>query len=147
MSDYTIKRVQEMESILRGTLHKAGAELGIRAFGMNVIDLPPELGERYPEHTHEHDGQEEVFVVLRGSGRIALDGEEHALDPDTIVRVGPAVSRKLYPGEDGMRVLALSGVPGRPYQRPEIFTTGAADPAKVPRDARPAGGAKIRRPS
>ncbi len=146
MPDYTIKRLGDMESILGGSFHKAGSELGLDAFGMNIIDLPAQLGERYPEHTHEHDGHEEVFVVLRGSGRIALDGEEHDLDSETVVRIGPAVRRKLYAGEDGMRVLALSGIPGGAYQRPEVFAKGAADPTKVPRDQRPAGGAKILRP-
>jgi uncharacterized cupin superfamily protein len=46
----------------------AAAELGVESFGMQVLDLPPDFRE-YPEHDHADDGQEEVYVVLRGSGQ------------------------------------------------------------------------------
>jgi oxalate decarboxylase/phosphoglucose isomerase-like protein (cupin superfamily) len=37
---------------------------------MQVLDLPPNLSEGYPEHDHAETGQEEVYAVLRGSGRM-----------------------------------------------------------------------------
>ena len=40
-----------------------GAGLGVTAFGLSVMELPPNA-DRYPEHTHGHDGQEEVYTVL-----------------------------------------------------------------------------------
>ena len=48
--------------------------------------------------------------------------------PGVMVRVGPAVRRKLWPGGDGMRVLAIGGVPGGVYQAPAITELGQPDP-------------------
>jgi hypothetical protein len=45
-----------------------------------------------------------------------------------MVRVGPAVRRKLWPGPDGMRVLALGAIPGAVYESPPITELGAPDP-------------------
>jgi quercetin dioxygenase-like cupin family protein len=128
VGDYTIKQLDDMEAIFYGSFKKAGAELEIGAFGMNIFDMPPNAGEQYPEHNHDHDSQEEVYVVLKGSGRIVVDGEEIPVDTETVVRCGPDVKRKIFSGDEGMRVLALGGVPGQAYTRPEPFEKGAPDP-------------------
>jgi mannose-6-phosphate isomerase-like protein (cupin superfamily) len=127
MSDYTVRRIGEMDAYYLGAMKRARAELGVTSFGLQVLDLPPKL-EAYPEHDHSESGQEEVFVTLRGSGEIELDGERVPLDPETMVRVGPGVRRKLWPGTDGMRVLALGATPGAVYESPPITELGAPDP-------------------
>ncbi len=127
MADYTAKRIGDMEAVFRGSFYRARAELGVEAFGMQVIDMPPNLTQ-YPEHDHAESGQEEVFVVLRGGGEIEVDGERVPIDPETIVRVGPEATRKLLPGNDGMRVLAIGGVPGRAYEAPDVTKLGEPDP-------------------
>jgi mannose-6-phosphate isomerase-like protein (cupin superfamily) len=127
MADYTAKRIGDMEAVFRGSFVRVRAELGVEAFGMQVIDMPPNLTQ-YPEHDHAESGQEEVFVVLRGGGEIEVDGERVAIDPETIVRVGPEARRKLLPGDDGMRVLALGGVPGGVYEAPDVTKLGEPDP-------------------
>ncbi len=134
MSDYSVKQIDEMEAVVFGSFKRARAELGVQSFGMQVIDMPAGATQ-YPEHDHARDGQEEVFVVLRGAGEIEIDGERRAIDPATIVRVGPAPRRKLWPGPEGMRVLALGGVPGRPYEAPDVTKLGAPDPG-LPRAQR-----------
>jgi hypothetical protein len=35
-----------------------------------------------------------------------------------MVRVGPAVKRKIVPGAFGVTILALGGAPGKAYERP-----------------------------
>lgn len=127
MADYTAKRIDDMEAIFRGGFKRARAELGVESFGMQVIDMPPNL-DGYPEHDHAESGQEEVFVVLRGGGEIEVDGERVPLDRDTIVRVGSSARRKLWPGDEGLRVLALGGVPGKAYEAPDITKLGEPDP-------------------
>jgi mannose-6-phosphate isomerase-like protein (cupin superfamily) len=127
MSDYKISRIDEMEAVFFGSFKRARASLGVESFGMQVIDMPPNATQ-YPEHDHTKDGQEEVFIVLRGSGEIEIDGERHPLDPESMVRVGPAVRRKVWPGGEGMRLLALGGCPGRPYEAPDVTKLGAPDP-------------------
>lgn len=125
MSNYTVKRIGDMESIFHGGFKLAGAELETTSLGMNVIDMPAAAAGRYPEHTHEHDGQEEVYVVLRGSGHMVVDGDEIPLDAETIVRCAAAAKRNVFPGPDGIRLLVLGGIPGAPYARPEMFSKGA----------------------
>src|SRR4051794_24336676 len=127
MGDYTAKRIDDMEAIYLGSFKRARAELGVKAFGMQVIDMPPKL-EQYPEHDHAESGQEEVFIVLRGGGEIEVDGERVAIDPETLIRVGPGARRKLLPGDEGMRVLALGGVPGQVYEAPNVTNLGEPDP-------------------
>jgi mannose-6-phosphate isomerase-like protein (cupin superfamily) len=132
MADVTVRKVGEMDAIFFGAFKRAGDELEVGSFGMNVIDMPPDAGEQYPDHDHSHDNQEEVYMALKGSGKIVIDdgAEEHPLDEETIVRVGPTVKRKIFAGGDGMRLLALGGVPGQVYDRPETFRKGTPDPTK-----------------
>jgi mannose-6-phosphate isomerase-like protein (cupin superfamily) len=127
MPDMTAKRIDEMEAVFGGAFKRARAELGVESFGMQVIDMPPNL-DQYPEHDHAESGQEEVFVVLRGGGEIEVDGERRTIDPETIVRVGPAAKRKIWPGSEGMRLLALGGTPGAVYEAPDVSQLGAPDP-------------------
>ncbi|MEA2199673.1 MAG: hypothetical protein QOI89_269 [Solirubrobacteraceae bacterium] len=115
MADYTAKPIGEMEASYGGGFVKARAELGVSAFGMQVIQLPPDFGD-YPEHDHAESGQEEVYLPIGGSGWIEIDGERVDLDTDTFVRVGPAARRKVYSGPEGLRVLAIGGAPGHAYQ-------------------------------
>jgi len=127
MSSYEVKKIDEMEAIYGGGFKRARAELGVESFGMQIIDLPPNY-ENYPEHDHTHDNQEEVFLVMRGSGEIEIDGERFPLDGDHMARVGPETKRKVLPGPDGVRVVVLGGVPGQAYQAPDITKLGEPDP-------------------
>jgi mannose-6-phosphate isomerase-like protein (cupin superfamily) len=119
MSDYTAKRINEMEAGFGGGFVKARAELGVSSFGMQVIRLPPDFPD-YPEHDHAGDGQEEVYLALGGSGWIEIDGERVELQEDVLVRVAPDVKRKVHPGRDGLKMLVIGGCPGEAYKVPEM---------------------------
>jgi len=127
MADYTAKHIDELEGFYKGLFLKARAELGVQSFGMAVVELDPG-SDAHPDHDHSAAGQEEVFVVLRGTGEMSIDGETVALDPETIVRVGPEAKRKITPGPEGMRLIALGGVPGKAYEAPDYTELGAPDP-------------------
>lgn len=127
MSDYAVKRIDEMEAVFRGAFKRARAELGVESFGLGIIDLPANY-ENYPEHEHDEDGQEEVYVTLRGGGEIEIDGERFPLDPDHVARVAGGTKRKVWPGDDGIRMLVIGGVPGGTYKPPEISNLGEPDP-------------------
>jgi hypothetical protein len=115
MSDYTAKKIGDMEAAHGGGFVKARAELGVTSFGMQVIQLPPGYSD-YPLHDHAESGQEEVFLALTGSGWIEIDGERVDLEPELFVRVGPAPKRKVFAGSQGLRMLAIGGAPGVPYE-------------------------------
>jgi len=125
MPDYTARRIDEMEAGFGGGFVKARAELGVTAFGMQVIQLPPDYGD-YPEHDHAESGQEEVFLAIGGSGWIDVEGERIDLDRKTFVRVGPGARRKVYAGPEGLRLLAIGGAPGEPYKIVPLTELGAS---------------------
>ena len=126
MSDYTAKRISEMEAGFGGGFVKARAELGVTSFGFQVIQMPPDYSD-YPEHDHAETNQEEVYVALSGSGSIDVEGERVALDSETLVRVGAQVKRKVFSGPEGLRMLVIGGSPGKVYEIPEMTElTGAA---------------------
>ncbi|HMD52425.1 MAG TPA: hypothetical protein VKG62_06890 [Solirubrobacteraceae bacterium] len=124
MADYTAKQIGEMETAFGGGFVKARAELGVSSFGMQVIRMPPNYGD-YPEHDHEQDGQEEVYLAMKGSGWIDVDGEQVDLDGDTLVRIAPGTKRKVHAGPDGLQLLVLGGCPGEAYKAPAITELGA----------------------
>ncbi len=126
MADYTAKSIDDMETFYGGLFRKARAELGVTSFGLGVVELAPNA-ENHPDHDHP-GAQEEVFVVLRGTGEIVIDGETIPLAPESIVRVGPDAKRQIKPGADGMRLLAIGGVPGQAYEAPGYTEVGAPDP-------------------
>jgi hypothetical protein len=127
MSDYAVKKIDEMEAVFGGAFKRARAELGVEAFGMQIIDMPPNY-ENYPEHDHAEDGQEEVFLALRGGGEIEIAGERFPLDGDHVARVASGTKRKVWPGDGGIRLLVLGGKPGGVYDAPEISKLGVPDP-------------------
>lgn len=86
-----------------------------------MFDFPAGFSD-YPEHDHSADAQEEVYVVLSGSAEFAVNGETLRLDPEPMLRIGTQTRRKLTPGSDGVRILAIGLTPGRPYKRPEGLT-------------------------
>jgi len=90
---YAVERIDDIEAIMGGAFRKARAALGVTSFGIQVIELPPNF-ERYPEHDHADDGEEEVFAVLRGGGEIEIAGERHPLDPEHLVRVAPGAAAR-----------------------------------------------------
>jgi mannose-6-phosphate isomerase-like protein (cupin superfamily) len=120
MSDYTVKSIDELESIHHGAVKLAGAELGIQSFGMQVLDFPGGFSD-YPAHDHAQDGQEEVYVLLRGSAEFEIDDERIAVGTGQLVRVAPSATRRLLPGPEGVRILAIGCSGDRPYQRPDDF--------------------------
>lgn len=134
MPDYTVKTFEEMEPILGGFFLRARASLGATSFGMQVLQMPPGGGDFYPNHDHADSGQEEVYVVLSGEADFEIEGVDEPIHagPETAVRVGAATHRKIHPGPEGVRILALGGVPGGVYSAPAYTELGGPDPAPDP---------------
>ena len=81
-------------------------ELGATTFGLNLIVLQP--GER--GRIHEHERQEEVYLVLEGTLTLVIEGDERDLGRGELVRVAPAVRRQLVNrGPGRLALLALGG--------------------------------------
>ena len=107
-------------------------ELSVSSFGLNLITLQP--GQRNRVHVHKE--QEEAYVVLSGQLTLIVEGIEHVLGPDDVVRVGPSVRRQLVnAGNEPVAVLALGGT-GDHFGR-DALAWGSWDdtgPGSVPQD-------------
>jgi mannose-6-phosphate isomerase-like protein (cupin superfamily) len=86
--------------------------------GVSHFRYPPNFK---PKDGHSHREQEEVYVVLSGSGRARLNDDEFDIGPWDVVRVAPSTVRGFAAGPDGLEVLAVGS------DRPE---GGDGQPAK-----------------
>lgn len=116
MPDVTVKTIDELDSWEGGGQFRyAGKGLGVTAWGMNVLDLPPGW-EDYPEHDHAEEEQEEVYVVLEGSATLHAGDETWTLGKGAMARVGPEQKRRIVPGDEGVTILALGATPGKAHE-------------------------------
>jgi hypothetical protein len=114
-AEVRVMAIDEMEPVYGGIARRARASLGVTAWGMQVMTLPPDW-DGYPDHAHgpevDDANQEEVYVPLAGSATLVAGGERHDLRPGIMARVAPAQQRRILPGPEGITFLALGGVPG-----------------------------------
>jgi quercetin dioxygenase-like cupin family protein len=104
---------------------KIRKELGVTAFGVNAVVMPP----GYESGRHLHDVQEELYFVHQGRLEIELDGTKHELGPGGLAWVDAHVVRgfkNLSDSEDAIYVCVggKDGYVGRDGRLPE----GETDP-------------------
>jgi quercetin dioxygenase-like cupin family protein len=117
--------VTDLERLGEGPgFRKIRSTLGITAFGMNAIVLPPgiETGR------HFHERQQEVYFVHRGRIEMEFgDGSKHVLDEGGVARVDAPTVRKIRNVAEGdavyVAVGAQGGYVGRDGQLPEGETS------------------------
>jgi quercetin dioxygenase-like cupin family protein len=72
---------------------KIRSALGVTAFGVNAIVLPP----TYSTGSHYHDEQEELYFLHKGEVEIEFgDGTKHRLQPGGIAWVDAPTHRKVH---------------------------------------------------
>jgi uncharacterized cupin superfamily protein len=100
---------------------KIRAALGVTAFGVNAVVLPP----GYVSRRHFHERQEELYLVLGGEIEFGFgDGETQTLGPGGLARVSPATVRQLRNTSDSedatyFCVGGADGYVGRDGVRPD----------------------------
>ena len=78
--------------------------LGLERCGLSYQRVPP--GYRFP-YGHTHETQEEVYVVVRGGGRMKLDEEIVELAEWDAVRVPPGTWRGYEAGPEGLEMIVI----------------------------------------
>ena len=109
MSDYTIINLKDIEDSVGerapGVEGRFGRKhLDSEHLGVSYFRYAP--GFRAPIG-HHHREQEEVYVVVAGSGRILLGDEVRDLRQWDVVRLSPAVVRAFEAGGDGLELIAI----------------------------------------
>ena len=109
--------IDDLPQIWDGFAKLVRAGLEISAFGVQIMDLPPDYTTA--SHDESDTGQQELYVALRGAGAVVAGEQRLPLDPEHLVRVNAGVDRALTSGPEGLRVLCVGGIPGGPYVAPE----------------------------
>ena len=108
ISDYTVVNLKEVEDSFADNpaldAHFGRKSLNSEHLGVSHFRTGPGFRS---EKGHTHREQEEVYIVIAGSGRIKLGHEIVELRPWDAVRVAPATVRSLEAGPDGMEFLAI----------------------------------------
>ncbi|HET6174142.1 MAG TPA: hypothetical protein VFD90_16140 [Gaiellales bacterium] len=127
MSDaYSSSRIDDLPTLWDGMCKLVRVGLGLSAFGVNVLDFGPDYTTS--EHTESASGQEELYLVLRGSATLLVGepGKEERVElaPDVVARVAPDARRLFQTGSDGARLLIVGGAPGQAYEAQEWSSAG-----------------------
>jgi mannose-6-phosphate isomerase-like protein (cupin superfamily) len=109
---YSVVAIEQIEPV-RGVIRFVRRELGVEAFGINWYEIPPNTEGH--EHDESESQQEEVNVVVRGTGTYVIDGEEVAVQAPMAFRFDPETRRKPIGGPDGMTMIAV-GARGGSYE-------------------------------
>jgi mannose-6-phosphate isomerase-like protein (cupin superfamily) len=111
---YSKLNIQDVEGAgPGGAFHFVRRELGVLAFGVNWIEIPP--GTEGREHEESDSGQEEVTVVVAGSGVYRVDGEEVPVRTGDFLRFDPETTRCPVAGPEGLTLIAI-GAPRGSYE-------------------------------
>ena len=111
---YSIVDIAEIEGAgPGGAVRFVRRELGCEAFGINWFELP--AGTEGREHDETATGQEEVNVVIAGSGVWRIEGEEVPVRAGTFLRFDPDTTRQPVAGPDGMTFIGV-GSPRGSYE-------------------------------
>jgi mannose-6-phosphate isomerase-like protein (cupin superfamily) len=85
---------------------KIRRELGVTAFGMNAIVLPP----GYSSGLHFHEQQEETYFVHRGQVEFRFgDGTTHVVEAGGMARVDPSTHRGMRNIGQGDAIVVVAG--------------------------------------
>ena len=88
---------------------KVREALGVTAFGVNAVVMPP----GYEGFLHYHDTQDELYFVHRGTARFEVEDETRELGPGSLVHVESTTPRRFSnAGNDDLVVLVVGGKDG-----------------------------------
>ena len=104
---------------------KVRKELGVTAFGVNAVIMPP----GYTSGRHLHERQEELYFVHRGNVEFVLGEDTVSLGPGGFLRVDPATVRSMRnPSDTDEAVFVAIGGAGGYVGRDGMLPEGETSP-------------------
>jgi uncharacterized cupin superfamily protein len=121
LSDYTVTNMREAEDMAakHGFDEHISARFPSRDLGLtkSAVSLQQVKPGKTQPFAHHHKEQEELYVIVAGSGRARLGDEEIELRAWDALRVGPDLTRAFAAGPDGLEFIAFGapavGDPGQ----------------------------------
>lgn len=92
---------------------KIRAALGVTAFGVNAMVMPP----GFEGFLHYHDTQDELYFVHQGTARVEVDGAVRELGPGGLLHVESTTPRRVSNAGEGDLVLLIVGGKGGYVER------------------------------
>jgi hypothetical protein len=108
-----LERLKSTDGTL--TLLPLRRTVGFRPFGVNAW-LGEHAGDHVIERHRERDGDEELYVVVRGRATFTLDEETFDAVPGTLVHAPPDTLRAAIAAEDDTLVVAIGAKPGKAWE-------------------------------
>ncbi len=107
MSGATFTTLEELDDGYG--FRKVRGALGVTAFGVNAVVMPP----NFEGFLHYHDTQDELYFVHRGRARFEVDGETREVGEGGLVHVESTTPRRVSnPGEKDLVLLVVGGKDG-----------------------------------
>lgn len=109
---YTTASKSDVESVMPeeyGGMWFLKEALDTEHLGVTVLEMEP--GAKGKRHSHEGDGQEEVYVVVEGGVTVDFEGDTVTLREGEAVRIDPETERQLHNDGDTTAKLVLAGAP------------------------------------
>jgi len=98
-----------LDALGEGPFRKAREPLGVTAFGVNGLVLPPDT--EWFDHFHER--QDELYFVHRGRAAFSVEGDTFELGPGGLCHVESTTPRKVWnAGEEELVLLIVGGAGG-----------------------------------
>ena len=101
MSDYTIKRLEEVDDVLGdypGEMRMMTTHLGAEQVAFTYRRMPQHTGGK-GSYGHRHKTQEEIYFVASGKLQFKLGDDVVEADRGTAIRVAPEVVRSVWNDE------------------------------------------------
>ena len=108
---YSLVHVDDIEPAgPGGAVRFVRRELGVEAFGVNWFEIPPNMEGR--QHDESETDQEEVNVIVAGSGWYRIGDEDVPVRVGSFLRFDPGTTRMPVAGPDGMTMIGIGARKG-----------------------------------
>jgi hypothetical protein len=119
MTRFAVARLEDIDELTDGRepYRPVRHHFGVTSFGVTAW-TGRRAGDRIiNEHDEsEPDGDEELYLVLRGRAMFELDGDRVDAPAGTFVFAPPGVKRTAFAEEPETTIVVLGGTPGKAYE-------------------------------
>jgi len=113
--NYSVEEIGPLEDLSQREFlgfkgkYMIGQELGLTGCEVSLNRLPAGKGMPF---VHTHKKNEELYIVLKGSGIFYMDGEEFPIQEGSLIRVAPAGERAWKAGEEDLYFICIQAEAG-----------------------------------